>query len=101
VHVHRAAEHIADVHEDLGPEAAAVAAALTLLSSPTIYSLLRSVAVKSVAALLTIGDVTLNTNGPQGSGVRFRELLRATSLSRAFAAVQERGAVSPASDPFR
>jgi len=60
--VHRAAEHAADVHEDLGPEAAAVAAALTLLSSPTILGLLRRIAVSSVAALLTIGDVALSTS---------------------------------------
>jgi len=39
--VHGVAERVADVHEDLGPEAAAVAAAMTLLSSPTIVGLLR------------------------------------------------------------
>lgn len=60
--VHCAAEHVAELHAELGPQAAAVAAALTLLNSPTIYSLLRRVAVKSVAALLTIGDATLNTS---------------------------------------
>ncbi len=38
VNVHCAAEHVAEVHEELGPQAAAVAAALTLLNSPTIYS---------------------------------------------------------------
>ncbi len=57
--VHGAAEHVAEVHEDLGPEAAAVAAALTLLNSPTILGLLRRIAVSSVATLLTIGDVVL------------------------------------------
>lgn len=55
---HCAAERVADVHGDLGPEAAV--AAVTLLGSPTILGLLRRVALSVVAAVLTI-DPTLNT----------------------------------------
>jgi len=54
--VHRAAERVAGVHEDLGPEAATVAMVMTVLSSATILGLLRRVAVGAVAGALTIGD---------------------------------------------
>lgn len=58
--VHDAAGRVADVHEDLGPEAAAVAAALTLLSSPTTLGWLRQVTVTVVAEALAINDAVLN-----------------------------------------
>jgi len=57
--VHDAAERLAEVHEALGPEATVLAAALTLLSSPTTVAVLRRAAVGVVAKALTIGDTVL------------------------------------------
>jgi hypothetical protein len=58
--LHGAAEQLAAVHEGLGPEAAAFAAAAALLSSPTTIGVLRRVAVGVTAAVLTVADAVQN-----------------------------------------
>lgn len=54
--IHSAAEHLAAVHEGLQPEAAAFAAAASLLSSPTAVGLLRRLAAGFTAAVLAVSD---------------------------------------------
>jgi hypothetical protein len=61
--IHSAAEDLAVVYKGLGAEAAAVAAAAALLTSPTTLGVLRRAAVRVTAVVLAVADALQNPTG--------------------------------------
>lgn len=54
--LHRRADAVADMHDDLGPELAAVAVAAAALGSPSVRGLLRRAAVSVISAGLSVSE---------------------------------------------